>query len=168
MDAQGGNVSVNAQGNSIANASASIPLPAGMVAHFAVTVAPQGWLIADGATVLRATYQSLFNAIGTVYGAGDGTTTFKIPDLRGYFIRSLDVNAGVDGGRTLSATPQQDSFKDHVHFYGIPTGNTYAPYLGCNTNGFYGLDTQIYTGGSTTGGGETRPKNMALLACIKY
>lgn len=51
-----------------------------------------GWLICNGSNVLRATYPDLFDAIGTAYGAGDGSTTFGLPDLRGR------VPVGVDGG----------------------------------------------------------------------
>lgn len=57
----------------------------------AVSVAPTGWLLCDGAAVSRATYAALFTAISTTYGAGDGSTTFNLPDLRGR------VPVGVDG-----------------------------------------------------------------------
>jgi microcystin-dependent protein len=57
----------------------------------AVPAAPTGWLMCDGAVVSRATYAALFAAIGTTYGAGDGSTTFGIPDLRGR------TAVGVDG-----------------------------------------------------------------------
>jgi microcystin-dependent protein len=63
-------------------------LPAGMVMYFANSTAPQGWFQCNGATISRTTYVDLFNAIGTTYGAGDGATTFSIPDLRGQFIRA--------------------------------------------------------------------------------
>lgn len=53
--------------------------------------APTGWLLCDGSAVSRATYKALFEAIATTYGAGDGATTFNIPDLRGR------VPVGVDG-----------------------------------------------------------------------
>ena len=142
--------------------------PTGMVSHFPMTQAPVGWLIANGATVSRTQYQDLFLLIGTTYGVGDGSTTFKLPDLRGYFIRCLDMSAGIDVGRnTLSVTPQQDAYLNHTHQYGIPSGG--VPYIaGCDTNGNYNLGQQSTTSLSTTGDTETRPKNMALLACIKY
>jgi microcystin-dependent protein len=49
------------------------------------TSAPTGWLILNGQAVSRATYAALFGLWGTLYGVGDGSTTFNIPDLRGYF-----------------------------------------------------------------------------------
>jgi len=63
-------------------------LPSGLVMYFANTTAPTGWLQCDGSAISRSTYSSLYTAIGTIYGAGDGTSTFNLPDTRGQFIRS--------------------------------------------------------------------------------
>lgn len=63
-------------------------LPAGMVMYFANSTAPQGWFQCTGAAISRTNYVDLFNAIGTLYGAGDGATTFNLPDFRGQFLRS--------------------------------------------------------------------------------
>jgi microcystin-dependent protein len=63
------------------------PFPSGMVCHFGNTTPPTGWLQCNGAAVSRATYAALFTAIGTVYGSGDGSTTFNLPDARGMFLR---------------------------------------------------------------------------------
>jgi len=63
-------------------------LPSGLVMYFANTTAPTGWLQCDGSAVSRSTYSSLYAAIGTIYGAGDGTSTFNLPDTRGQFVRS--------------------------------------------------------------------------------
>ena len=57
--------------------------PAGSILQFGGTTAPTNWLICDGSAVSRATWPSLFAAIGTNYGSGDGSTTFNLPDLRG-------------------------------------------------------------------------------------
>lgn len=57
--------------------------PSGVILHYAGASAPTNWLICDGTAVSRATYAALFAAIGTTYGAGDGSTTFNLPDLRG-------------------------------------------------------------------------------------
>lgn len=62
--------------------SASL-IPKGLIAPFAGTSAPDGWLFCDGSAVSRTTYAALFAAIGTTYGAGDGSTTFNLPDYRG-------------------------------------------------------------------------------------
>lgn len=63
-------------------------LPAGMVMYFANATAPQGWFQCDGSAKSRTNYAELFSAIGTVYGAGDGATTFNLPDFRGQFLRA--------------------------------------------------------------------------------
>lgn len=63
------------------------PFPSGMVGYFGNTTPPTGWLQCNGAAVSRATYAALFAAIGTVYGSGDGSTTFNLPDARGMFLR---------------------------------------------------------------------------------
>ena len=57
--------------------------PAGAMLHYAGSAAPSGWLICDGSAVSRATYPQLFANIGTTFGAGDGSTTFNLPDTRG-------------------------------------------------------------------------------------
>lgn len=76
---------------------------AGMVASFARKTAPAGWLKANGAAISRTTFAGLFEAIGTTFGAGDGVTTFNIPDMRGEFVRGLDDGRGIDPGRLLGS-----------------------------------------------------------------
>ena len=140
-----------------------VQIPSGTVAHFATPSAPAGWLKANGAAISRATYSSLFAAIGVTFGAGDGSTTFNLPDLRGEFIRGFDDGRGVDAGRVLGAA-QADMFKSHSH------NITAYPQAGSGANISAGSSTTVTGTASTTsaGGAETRPRNVALLACIKY
>lgn len=72
--------------------SAASPVPAGAVMPYAGGSTPGGWLLCNGQAVSRTTYAALFAACGTIYGAGDGSTTFNVPDLRGR------VAAGEDPG----------------------------------------------------------------------
>lgn len=65
------------------NSKISAGLPAGVVVPFGGKTAPSGWLRCDGSAVSRTTYAALFAAIGTLYGAGDGSTTFNLPNLTG-------------------------------------------------------------------------------------
>ena len=154
----------------------------GEIKMWSTNTPPTGYLECNGAAVSRTTYATLFAVIGTTYGAGDGSTTFNLPDTRGYFIRGWDHGAGVDTGRAFGST-QADAFKAHnhtanvsdpTHFHGIPTfaGNTAG---GSNANAF-----SASTGGTTaaastgigvsitnTGGTETRPLNLALMFIIK-
>src|SRR6478736_1555074 len=84
------------------------------VAYFASSTAPTGWLKANGATISRTTYAKLFAAVGTLYGVGDGSTTFNLPDLRGEFLRALDDGRGVDTSRALGSA-QDGQNLSHVH-----------------------------------------------------
>ena len=70
--------------------------PSGSIVAFGGTVAPDGWLICDGSALSRTQYASLFGAIGVAHGAGDGVTTFNLPDYRGRFLRGVDHGAGHD------------------------------------------------------------------------
>lgn len=75
----------------------------GTVLAFSGSTAPDGWLLCHGQAVSRETYSHLFAAIGTTYGAGDGTTTFNLPDIRGRAIAGLDNMGGSAAGRLTSA-----------------------------------------------------------------
>lgn len=66
---------IDNQGNNLA--------PTGAITAYAAATAPTGWLLADGTAVSRATYSALFTVISTTYGAGNGTTTFNVPNLKG-------------------------------------------------------------------------------------
>ena len=140
--------------------------PAGAVQYFAMATAPTGWLKANGAAISRAAYSSLFAAIGILYGAGNGTTTFNIPNLRGEFIRGWDDGRGVDTGRVMGS-PQLDQVQDHqhgfAHYTDMSAAGSREAYRGSGTN----LGGTIQSP-ATRKGTETRARNIALNACIKY
>jgi microcystin-dependent protein len=73
-------------------------VPAGVMMAFAGSIAniPAGWALCDGAAINRTTHAGLFASIGTSWGAGDGSTTFNLPDLRGMFLRGVDGGTGRD------------------------------------------------------------------------
>lgn len=123
---------------------------------------PAGYIKANGALVSRTAYAWLFARIGTTFGAGDGSTTFALPDLRGEFLRGLDDGRGVDASRTLGSA-QADALKAHNHL-GPVFGSEYAAYL--FTSGGVSVGVSNYT--ASTGGAETRPRNVAGLYCIAY
>lgn len=135
--------------------------PPGQVSHFARASAPAGWLKANGALVSRSAYADLFAIIGIMFGPGDGVTTFALPDLRGEFVRSLDDGRGVDSGRALGSW-QADEIRSHTHV--IPIANT----TGAGGIPVGGPNFAATNQTQATGGNETRPRNVALLACIKY
>jgi microcystin-dependent protein len=135
----------------------------GSVTFFATSSAPAGWLKANGAAVSRTTYAALFSAIGTTFGVGDGSTTFNVPDLRGEFIRGWDDGRGIDSGRAFGSA-QADELKSHTHtFTYVISNNTLLTNVG--SGGTVSPTTKTT---NATGGTETRPRNIALLACIKF
>ncbi|MBK1683382.1 phage tail protein [Rhodoferax fermentans] len=155
----------------------------GEVCLFARSTPPSGFLKANGAAVSRAAYASLFNAIGTIFGGGDGVATFNLPDLRGEFLRGFDDARGVDPARVFGS-PQAQDFLAHAHFaFGYmdrnSIGSAYAltgqafPVAGkgfASSSVSYPITTEMSGAaqGAYSGGTETRPRNVALLACIKY
>ena len=159
--------------------------PIGHVAAYAGNVVPLGYLECNGAAVSRTTYVNLFGVCGILYGAGDGTTTFNLPDLRGYFVRGWDDSAGVDVGRVLGSTqadlvgPITDpghmhTDAGHTHsdtganstFGGTSGPDSMQSWSGTHTTGSGVANIQSNTTG-ITGGTETRPKNVAMMYIIK-
>lgn len=132
----------------------------GDIKFHAVNAIPPDWLKANGAAVSRTAYAALFAAIGTTYGAGDGSTTFTLPDLRGEFLRGFDDGRGADSGRVFG-TAQLDGFKSHTHAGSMGA----AAYSGGAAGTIVGPGP-IDSGAN--GGAETRPRNVAMLACIKF
>lgn len=146
-------------------------MPAGGIVYFPRTTAPAGWIKANGAAVSRTAYAALFAAIGTTFGAGDGVNTFNLPDLRGEFVRGWDDGRGVDASRVFGSS-QGHAIQSHGHRLNttssaISPGETGDPARGSVTGT---VNTRGGIGGSieNTGGTETRPRNVALLACIKF
>jgi microcystin-dependent protein len=161
----------------LATATVERLLPAGAVMPFAMNSAPSGWLAADGTAVSRSAYATLFAAISTTHGVGDGSTTFNLPDLRGIFVRgsgSQDIS-GITYNKTFAAK-EGDAFQGHQHavthnaVYAV-AGNAYQGGNGAILNA-----ATIQVGNPTTDGAngtprtavETRPANIALLYCIKF
>lgn len=165
--------------------------PPSAIMHFPRATAPTGWLKANGAAISRTAYAALYAVIGTTYGAGDGFTTFALPDLRGEFIRGWDDSRGADPGRAIG-TAQSSQNLSHVHSASTSTdGGHFHEYVDTDTNpappGLGGLmggadwwdrnSTALTSNAGAhthdvnmlaSGGNESRPRNIALLACIKF
>lgn len=154
----------------------------GVVFPFGGTSAPAGFLMCDGSAVSRATYAALFSVIGTAFGAGDGSTTFNVPELRGEFIRGLDNGRGVDAGR-VRGSGQGDAIRNITgsvaNFYRVSSNESH----GVMSQGPYG-STPARTGAAGTDPGdnasididvsrqvptaaENRPRNVAMHYIIK-
>lgn len=142
---------------------AASPVPAGTVVAFAGQAAPSGYLLCNGAELSRTAYASLFSVIGTIYGNGDGSTTFSLPDLRGEFIRGWDAGRGIDPDREVGSF-QLDELKKHTHRY-LTAGSFSANFAGSTPSVNYGLSTPQT---DPAGGVETRPRNVAMNYIIKY
>jgi microcystin-dependent protein len=174
-------------------------IPIGSVHWFAMSAAPTGFLECSGGIVAISDYYDLYEAIGTTYNDGLSTqyynssdilTGFKVPDLRGEFIRGWDDGRGVDSNRTFGSN-QLDALQNHQHTLSGDTGQVYYTINDYNTNpsdsdSFMNQgpgeanDAQFnpYTGPILGSGtfpatssvrveSETRPRNVALLPCIK-
>jgi microcystin-dependent protein len=172
-------------------------VPPGAVMSFAMSAAPMGWLPCDGAAINRFTYGPLFSAIRTTFGVGDGANTFNVPDLRGEFIRGWDAGRSIDTSR-MFGSPQkgtamtfnvnrgeavlhhigagdnvsQDPNQSGRQAVGADRGNKNVDYPDTTawaigtTAGFFNLNDWMNDIG--WGGGVTRPRNVALLYCIKF
>ena len=176
-------------------------VPSGAVLYFAGRTAPAGWLKANGAAVSRTAYAALFAAIGTTYGAGDGRSTFNLPDLRGEFLRGWDDGRGVDTGRVFGSA-QAHALQSHQHglsmaadaagddlwfeqvpksAFEIPRGKTAVAIRSTRNLIDTTTDVPAYSAAYNIPNmatqpnltqadyvsGETRPRNVALLAIIK-
>jgi len=141
-------------------------VPVGSVTMYAANTAPTGWLECSGAAVSRTTYAGLFTAIGTVFGVGDGSTTFNLPDMRGEFARGWDNGRGIDSGRAFGSA-QGQAIEAHVHSI-TPPSATDDTGSGLTTTGTGGAETITPYNTASTGGTETRPRNIALMFIIKF
>ncbi len=149
----------------------------GAVLGFARNTAPAGWLKCNGATVSRTVYADLFAVIGTAFGAGDGSTTFNLPDFRGNFMRGWADGGSVDSGRAFGSI-QLDGMKQAVFdIRGDSNGNgSVYPIAGEVSTGWGPASTTMTVNGTARAlqrvyigeGSEYRPRNVAVLVCIKY
>jgi len=158
----------------------------GMIASFAMSSAPTGWLVCNGAPYAIADYGDLYTAIGTTWGAltdengGAGSTHFRVPDLRGAFLRGT----GSHGSSTMAkgsafAGPsvgsfEDDQMQDHAHTV-YPVSNSGAALNSGGDINTYGAATltssspvQANSQGTPRAGDETRPFNAGINYCIKY
>jgi microcystin-dependent protein/alpha-tubulin suppressor-like RCC1 family protein len=162
----------------IGNTSTNVTI--GFIYSYSGSTVPSGFLLCDGTTYSRTGYPSLFAVIGTSYGAGDGSTTFNVPDLRGYYLRGVDGTAGRDpdkatrtamnsGGNTGNqiGSVQVDAFASHTHTYNQGSALSTQAQGGTGSASNYGY-TNTSTNTGATGGNETRGKNAYCNFIICY
>ena len=156
-------------------------LPVGMILAWPGTKAPSGWLNCDGSVVSRTTYADLFSVIGTTFGAGDGSTTFKLPDYRGDFLRGYlsgtssaigtrqaeglpNISGRLDFGKQVGGMSSSSGAFSHKNisqdWAGTSTGTVnvidYVNFDASRSNGLYGDSSHV------------TPRNNAVSWCIKY
>ena len=171
-------------------------VPVGTILAHAANTPPTGFLECNGSNISRSTYATLFSAISTTFGVGDGSSTFALPDLRGQFIRGWANNGSTDASRVFGST-QTDQNKNHTHTTdstsltggirkisegfgagGSATGvftktadgnNTITGSSSTSPVGGVDFDgTHTHTISSSGGGTEARPTNLALMYIIKF
>ena len=155
-------------------------LPVGMILAWPGTKAPSGWLNCDGSVVSRTTYADLFSVIGTTFGAGDGSTTFKLPDYRGDFLRGyLSGTSSAIGTRQAEGLPNISGYISYLlmgedgqksdgalsatlqvgnRLTNAGTGSAWKQlnFSAKNSNAIYGANSHV------------TPRNNAVKWCIKY
>lgn len=155
---------------------------AGQYGFFAMKNPKGRWLFCDGRELSRTDYPELFEAIGTTYGEGDGTTTFNIPDRRGYFGRCLDAGAEVDYQSDREIGSKQGDairnitgkmYDNHLSSSNVMEGaitstvnGTGYNYVGDGT--YFGLNTDFDASRVVPTAPENVVKNIAEYVCIRY
>jgi len=154
---------VNDKDNPHRVTAAQVNLSPGVILAYGGNTVPDGWKECNGQALSRTTYSKLFSVIGTTYGAGDGKTTFNVPDLRGEFIRGWDHGRGVDSGRAFGSW-QADELKSHTHNY---VGVQWHDRIQASSKEMERGGTDLTKTTTATGGPETRPRNIAMMYIIK-
>ena len=137
--------------------------PTGGVMLWTTNSAPTGWLICDGTAVSRTTYSALFAAIGTVFGSGDGSTTFNLPNLTGRVPVGRDVGqTEFDGlaetGGAKTHTLSTSEIPSHTHSYTDGTASATAGWYATG-GGAYNIQTNTLTGQTTGSAGSGAAHN---------
>ena len=169
------------------------PAPTGSIMPFAGSKdkIPSGWVLCDGTELNRIDYATLYDVIGTNWGSGNNSTTFRVPDMRGVFLRGVsDGKTNFDNDRNSRSSMysggntndnvgsfQAESFKSHNH-----GGGRHRHSIGFKLSGIIvdtggGSDQSVVTGSTNTsyaddivkasGGNETRPDNVYVYYIIK-
>ena len=145
-------LTVDWQGNIMAQGMA------GMVQMYAGATPPTGWLLCDGSAVSRTDYAELFAAIGTTWGAGDGSTTFNLPDMRGRAPVGVGQGSGLTN-RALAATGGDEHIQAHTHAFTEPKTPNHTHTT--ETNRQFVTRTNNSAGIGETGVGSTGTKFYA-------
>ena len=199
QDSSGNNI-LTESGGTVTFGNVIGGVPAGAIMSFAMSSAPSGWIICNGAEYAIADYGDLHTAIGTTWGAltngsgGAGSTHFRVPDLRGAFMRGTGtgtINARNKAGASVGVF-QEDEIQGHYHNFkangNITYGNTHGyltvpshsvsnfnfdsmpnwPQANNQSSALVRNPVADLTNGDPRTGLETIPYNASVQYCIKY
>src|SRR5690606_38194219 len=125
------------------------------------TSAPSGWLLCDGAAVSRNTYARLFSVLGTTYGAGDGNSTFNLPDLRQRFpLGKAASGTGSTLGATGGAIDHTHSGPSHTHSM-THTHQVDPPNTSTTSNGSHSHNVSLFDSNVPTTGGSSSSHSVS-------
>ena len=135
-------------------------LPVGTIMWYSATTAPAGFLVCDGSLISRADYAALFAVIGTAFGAGDGSTTFALPNLQAAFVRG----AGSQDGYSATFGQKQEATR-FPELKAVPT--SIFDYYSDKSTSINSQSIQNF-GSNNVNVYAVRPYNIALTPIIKY
>jgi microcystin-dependent protein len=154
------------------------PVPTGLILPYAANAPialPSGYLECDGSTVNQGIYANLFAVIGTTYNiGGEGPSDFRLPDLRGYFIRGFGTNSDLTASAAFGAK-QADAFQGHRHnatTNAVSTSGA-ATFQSGGNGAWFGASVSVLdpitdgVNGAPRTAAETRPRNIAMRYLIK-
>lgn len=154
--------------------SSGVDNSVGGISIFPYTALPAGYLECNGQAVSRTTYALLFAKIGTTYGAGNGSTTFNLPDLRGEFVRGWDNGRGIDAGRTIGSSQAATAIAESIGIWTQSTGNVGSSQVVNNgeaktlASGYSSFSNSSWA--NTWQGtyfNQVRPRNVAMVYAMK-
>lgn len=152
--------------------------PTGAVQFFATLTAPEGWLVCDGRAVSREEYAALFAAIGELYGAGNGSTTFNLPNLIGRFAEGSTSNVGSTvqaglpniSGKFWAARTGRDDLPGTVANGAFSEAGRWSAQVHNGANDDWGSIYELNASRSSAVYGRSstvQPPSVRLLPCIK-
>ena len=141
----------------------------GDIKAYLAEIPPVGWVPCHGAEVSKADFAALWDRCGPWLAPGSNANLFRLPDLRGVFLRGVDLGRGYDAGRALGSL-QTDMLASHTHTTTVMADRSSggAGNLVYGDEPFYNPPGAIALPSSAAGGRETRPVNIAVNYCIKF
>lgn len=143
--------------------------PSGAIIWYSGTDIPDGYLLCNGAAVPRAKYASLFKAIGTKYGAGDGSTTFTLPNFNGRVPQGTTDTSQV--GKALEASLPNITGNGRGSFWAkagaLSSGASENKYAYGESWGIHDVTFNASKSNATYSGSKLQPSALQLLACIR-